>query len=415
MSARNRRQAEIAIVRPAQPRTTPQAVAGATERRLPGALEVPLEQVVPDPGQPRRDWAHDDGEARLAELAASIREFGVLQPLLVREEGTLPDGRQRYVIIAGGRRRTAAERAGLALLPVVVRGEEAARVRILQLVENLQRQNLNPLDEARAYQELMDLEDLTPPALAARLHISAQHVRDRLRVLADLVLADAVERRQISATAAREIMKLPDDEVLTFRNRVLAGERLQTNDVAAARARLAAAGVVNPRRKRARPAGQEPPLPVDPQDAPPADGAITPSAAPPTPESGEQTSFGPAGDRVGGEPAGEVSPSAEARSQEQTTFVPHDGTTDSAGSPAPVKPPSAPPAKGLSGALVGTAERVAEALDRTLWGERRREVGAALDEIAAGPERVAWWLLVDAHLRERLVRDRQERPGGDLD
>ena len=150
MSARNRRQAEIAIVRPAQPRTTPQAVAGATERRLPGALEVPLEQVVPDPGQPRRDWAHDDGEARLAELAASVREFGVLQPLLVREEGTLPDGRQRYVIIAGGRRRAAAERAGLSLLPVVVRGEGAAGGRIIQPVANRQRQTLNPVDDARA-------------------------------------------------------------------------------------------------------------------------------------------------------------------------------------------------------------------------------------------------------------------------
>jgi ParB/RepB/Spo0J family partition protein len=253
MPAGKSRAAEIAIVRPAQPRTGYQAVAGATERRLPGALEVPLEQVAADLTQPRRDWQHGEGERRLEELTGSIREFGVLQPLVVREEGTLEDGRQRYVIIAGGRRYMAAQRAGLAAVPVVVRGAEPQRARVLQLIENLQRQDLSPLDEARAYQELMDLEGLSPPALAARLHISAQHVRDRLRVLADQVLADAVARGQISATAARDIMQLPDEEVEAFRKRVRGGERLQTNDVASARARLIAAGIINPRRKAPRP------------------------------------------------------------------------------------------------------------------------------------------------------------------
>ena len=135
MSARRARDAEIAVVRPAQPRNPVQAVAGATERRLPGALEVPIEQVIPDPGQPRQDWNHNEGERRIEELAASIREFGILQPLVVREEGALPDGRQQYVVIAGARRRIAAERAGLATVPVIVRGEEATRVRLLQLVD----------------------------------------------------------------------------------------------------------------------------------------------------------------------------------------------------------------------------------------------------------------------------------------
>jgi ParB family chromosome partitioning protein len=264
MPGPRKREAEVAVVRSAQPRSTAAAVSGATERRLAGALEVPIEQVAPDPAQPRRDWDHDDGRQRLHELADSIREFGLLQPLLVREEGTLPDGRQGYRIIAGARRRAAAEQAGLTMLPVVVRGAEQARIRVLQLIENLQRQNLSWLDEARAYQELIDTEALTPPTLAARLHISAQHVRDRLRVLADQVLADAVERRQISATAARDIKQLPDEEVMAFRNRVLAGERLQTNDIAAARARLAAAGVINPRRKGSRDAEH----PVTMTDAP---------------------------------------------------------------------------------------------------------------------------------------------------
>lgn len=128
MSARRDRTAEIAVVRTPQPRSTHRAVSGASERRLPGAMEVPIEQVVPDPGQPRRDWGHNDGPRRLAELADSIREFGGLQPLLVREEGTIRDGRQRYIITVGARRRSAAEQANLATVPVVLRDEETARV-----------------------------------------------------------------------------------------------------------------------------------------------------------------------------------------------------------------------------------------------------------------------------------------------
>ena len=407
MSARssNRRQAEIAVIRPAQPRATSEAMRGATERRLPGAMEVPIEQVVADPGQPRKDWAHDDGERRLAELADSIREFGIIQPLLVREEGTIADGRQQYVIIAGGRRHAAALRAGLTLVPVVIRGDEAARVRILQLLENLQRQSLSALDEARAYQELIDLEGLNPPGLAERLHVSAQHVRDRLRVLADQVLADAVERRQISNTAAREIMKLPDEEVQAFRTRVLAGERLQTNDVAAARARLAAAGVINPRRKVGRPA-------EGPATAPGDDPSVVETAAPGTePTAPEQTTaVRPVADPALG--AGALSlvpplPGSGAEQPEQTAFVP-------AREPVTVPAPTAPDAVTLPGELAEVAERVAEALDRTLWGEARQQVAAALAALADDPARVAWWLLVDAGVRERLTQPGWKgRPSGD--
>lgn len=216
---------------------------------LPSAVELPIAYIVPDPKQPRQDWEHGEGARRLEELARSIGEFGVLQPLLVRTAESLADGTPRYMIIAGGRRWAAAERAGLATIPVVIRDQDQDRVRVFQLIENLQRQDLSPIDEAHAYKELMDLEVLSPPGVAERLHISAQQVRDRLRLLADQVLADAVERRQISATAAREIAKLPDAEIAEFRTRVENGERLQTNDVAVARARLLQQGAVHPRRK----------------------------------------------------------------------------------------------------------------------------------------------------------------------
>lgn len=249
MSARKTRIQALPQLRSPQPRAETPAEPPTEERRLGGAFEVPLDQVFPDPGQPRRDWAYDDGERRLEELADSIREFGVLQPLVVREAGALPDGRIRYVVIAGGRRRAAVERAGLASVPVVVRGDEGARVRVLQLLENLQRQALSPLDEARAYQELIDTEEISATALAARVHVSDQHVRGRLRLLADQIVSDAVERRQVPVSAAKIILQLPDEEMFGLKERIRGGETLHMADVMAVRERLRANGVVNPRFK----------------------------------------------------------------------------------------------------------------------------------------------------------------------
>jgi len=217
--------------------------------RLPGALEVPIADIAPDPKQPRRNWDHDAGEQRLADLADSIAEFGVLQPLLIRPSLGSEEGAP-YRLVAGNRRLEAAKRAGLVAVPVVVRETNAVELRILQLTENLLRQDLAPLDEARAFQELMDLDQLSPRGLASRLHISDQQVRLRLRLLGDQVLADAVERRQIAANTARLIQQLPDEEQFAFRDRVRLGERLQANDMAAVRARLLAEGAIHPRRTR---------------------------------------------------------------------------------------------------------------------------------------------------------------------
>jgi len=215
------------------------------ERALPGALSVPIEQIVPDPDQPRR--AMDSG--RLAELAASLKEHGVLQPLLVREDGYLEDGRTRYMIIAGGRRHAAAQQAGLTRLPLVVRDSEGATRRLTQLAENIQRQELAPLDEALAFQELMDAEGLTAEELGKRLHITGQHVRDRILLLTDEVVALAVQRQQISPTVARDVLRLPNESRAHLRARIDAGEAVAKSDVTRARAHDAAGGVINPRAK----------------------------------------------------------------------------------------------------------------------------------------------------------------------
>jgi ParB family chromosome partitioning protein len=354
-------------------------------------MEVPIEQVVPDPSQPRKDWGHNDGPRHLTELAESIREFGILQPLLVREEGTIRDGRQRYIIIAGARRRTAAEQANLATVPVVLRGEQAARIRVLQLIENLQRQELSPLDEARAFQELLDMEGLTPPALAERLHLSAQHVRDRLRVLADQVLADAVERRQIPPSVARDIMKLPDEGMEGLRSRVQAGERVQLNDVAETRARLEASGVVNPRRKTGR-AGtpSTSALPGGSRWGPEASGPrghVTPvEAAGASSAVEEQTVFVRDADVVPLPVA-----NAQHNANEQTLFVksPQAGRVITDGeNPAP------------SSDLSEVADRLSILLDSGLNGALRNDVLALL----AGPYSDQLWCLTQARLRALLER-----------
>jgi len=229
--------------RPPAPRETARQADGP--RTLQGALLVPIEQIVPDPDQPRRDMGGD----RLAELAASLKEYGVLQPLLVREAGLLDDGRTRYMIVAGGRRYAAAQQAGLARLPLVVRESEGATLRVTQLIENVQRQDLAPLEEARTFQELMDAEGLNAERLGARLHKSGQYIRTRLLLLSDQVVADAVARAQITPTVAREALRLPTEGRTEIRRRIEAGEAVGAVDVQRARDIAKAAGLTNPRTK----------------------------------------------------------------------------------------------------------------------------------------------------------------------
>ncbi len=205
---------QVAPVRPLAPAQT----------ALPDALLVPVEQIVPDPGQPRR---HFD-ELALAELAESIRQEGVLQPLLVREEGALPDGRTRYVIIAGGRRHRAAIKAGLATVPVIVRaGAEGTDLRILQLVENLQREELDALEEALAIRELMQLADLSLDGVAARIGKTKAYVQRRTDLLYDPRLVEAIRRGAINASVAVELRYFSEEQRGTYLNRVAAGERLE--------------------------------------------------------------------------------------------------------------------------------------------------------------------------------------------
>jgi ParB family chromosome partitioning protein len=139
-----------------------------------GLLTVGIEDVHPSSQQPRQSF----DEAALAELAESIRSQGVLQPLLVRRRA--PGG---YELIAGERRWRAAQRAGLKEVPVLVRDVADARAFEIALVENLQRADLNPIEEAEGYARLMDEHDYTQETLAARVGKDRSTVANALRLL----------------------------------------------------------------------------------------------------------------------------------------------------------------------------------------------------------------------------------------
>ncbi len=164
--------------------------------------EVPIGAIEPNPHQPRK---HFDEES-LADLAASIREIGVLQPILIR-----PIEPGKYYLIAGERRWRAARRAGLATIPAIVRATDELASMEQALVENLHRQDLSPLEEASAYQQLLEDFGLTHEQVAIRVGKSRAAVSNTLRLLqlpppVQHLLADG----RLSAGHARALLGTPD-------------------------------------------------------------------------------------------------------------------------------------------------------------------------------------------------------------
>ena len=150
------------------------AEAQATTSNTGGLTNIPVASIVPLVGQPR---THFD-EAALDELAASIAARGVIQPIIVTE-----DEQGRYRLVAGERRWRAAQKARLHEIPALVRHLDQREVIALSLIENLQREDLGPLEEARAYQKLSEDEDMTQAEIAALVDKSRSHVANLQRLL----------------------------------------------------------------------------------------------------------------------------------------------------------------------------------------------------------------------------------------
>lgn len=168
-----------------------------------GSLEVPIAAVRPNPRQPR---AHFDEES-LAGLTASIAEIGVLQPVLVREAG---EG--EYELIAGERRWRASKRAGLQTIPVVIRDADTDSALLEQaLVENLHRADLNAMEEAAAYQQLIEDFGLTQDAVAKRVGKSRAAVSNTVRLFQlPPAIQSLVAEGQLTAGHARALLGTPD-------------------------------------------------------------------------------------------------------------------------------------------------------------------------------------------------------------
>lgn len=171
-------------------------------------LEIPVDGIKPNPDQPRSRFDDDS----LAELAASIEEVGVLQPVVVSrdEDGTL-------YLIAGERRWRAARKAGLSTIPAVVRGATGDTTLVEALVENVQRQDLTPLEEAHAYKQLLENTGMNQEQVATRVGKSRSAVSNTLRLLQ---LPAAVQRMidsgALSAGHARALVGLEDEKYAVY-------------------------------------------------------------------------------------------------------------------------------------------------------------------------------------------------------
>jgi ParB family chromosome partitioning protein len=167
-----------------------------------GLREVPVGSISPNPHQPRRYF----DEETLASLTASIAELGVLQPVLVREVGE-----ERFELIAGERRWRAAKRAGLPSIPVLVRTVDEVQSLEQAVVENLHREDLNALEEAAAYQQLMEDFSLTQEQVAQKVGKSRSAVANTLRLFQlPPTIQRLVAENQLAAGHARALLGTPD-------------------------------------------------------------------------------------------------------------------------------------------------------------------------------------------------------------
>ena len=168
-----------------------------------GATELPMDEIFPDRNQPRKDF---DDES-LQELANSMREHGVLQPILVRP---IDNG---YQIVAGERRWRAARLAGLTSVPVNIRELSDFDAMSVALVENLQREDLNPIEEAEGYRKLSDATGWTQEQIAKRVGRSRPSVANSLRLLSlPEEVIDLLRTGQLTTGHAKAILSIADDE-----------------------------------------------------------------------------------------------------------------------------------------------------------------------------------------------------------
>lgn len=182
---------------------------------------IEVEKIVPNPYQPRREF----DEARLKELSESIRQYGVLQPLVVsriEEEDGEGGLRVKYELIAGERRLRASKLAGLTQVPAVIRKEQDPMIKLeLAIIENLQREDLNPVDRARAFLRLHQEFGFSQEAIGRKVGKSRVYVTNSLRILQmPQEILEAVENKRISEGHTRPLLMLndrPEEQMVLYK------------------------------------------------------------------------------------------------------------------------------------------------------------------------------------------------------
>ncbi len=167
-----------------------------------GVLEIDITKIKPNPNQPRKNFDED----ALKELAASIKVHGIVQPIVLNKQ---PNG--EYMIIAGERRWRAAQLCGLTKVPAIVKNYTEKQIKEISIIENLQREDLNPVEAARAIKQLMDEYHLTQEVVSERIGKSRSNIANTLRLLTlypDVV--DMIEKGKLSAGHARCLVVVED-------------------------------------------------------------------------------------------------------------------------------------------------------------------------------------------------------------
>ncbi|MFB0611879.1 ParB/RepB/Spo0J family partition protein [Aurantiacibacter poecillastricola] len=219
------------------------AVQERATSRTDGLANLAISDIEPHPDQPRRYF---DDEA-LAELAASIAARGVIQPVIVRP---LKSG--KYQLVAGERRWRASQKAQMHEIPAIIRDLEERDVMALALIENIQREDLNPVEEARAYQRLAELEDMTQADIAGLVEKSRSHVANLQRLLAlpEAVL-DHLETGMLDMGHGRALIGLDNAEELAEK---AVKDGLSVREVEKLARKARSGGENAPTRRQARPA-----------------------------------------------------------------------------------------------------------------------------------------------------------------
>ena len=177
-----------------------------------GVIELELDKVFANPEQPRKHFDED----KLTDLTESIKEHGVLQPILV----TVRD--DKYMIIAGERRYRAAKAAGLTVIPALIRELSDEQVMEIALIENVQRDDLSPIEEARYYSLIQSQYNLTVEGVAEKLGKSRSYVANLVRLLnLPKEVQQLVDEEKISASHVRPLIGMDDELVIKFVNEII--------------------------------------------------------------------------------------------------------------------------------------------------------------------------------------------------